>query len=205
MRTELKTLEGSLVYLKGRATEARRDGTHLHLMLLRPSLHQWDGFSAVGQETPVKTDHLWVRLEADQWGSEMLQTVCGVGRVGYYRRADGTVDLGVKLVPCLDMDLLVSEAKSTLAEYSKRGLQALRDGAEDLLFALSVLRHQGKGFYAISRRYNSLEAAKILGHEFQLIQASINATDVALLSGKTKGHKPRGLDLPLRNCKRTAA
>jgi len=206
VRNELKALEGDLVFVTGRPTEARRDGEDIYLMLVRPQLQRWDGMAPIGQGPAIQTDHLWVQCETNKWAGEMLQLVVGVGRVGYYRRADGTVDLGVALLVSIDLDLLLEDVHRMLGDSSRKGMEgslaAMKKALETLRLAFSALWHQGGGGFAYSRYRSATESMKLLARHYRTLESSVLATEAALLSGKPKGHKPRGLDLPLRNCRK---
>jgi hypothetical protein len=107
MRDQLRPLESQLVVIKGRITEKQKqaDGTIaicLAAVEVRP--HRID--RPLRDVPPVRCDHLWIRgLDADDVDFRgMLRSMSGVGRVSYYRRGNGTVDLGIKAVAgiCLD-------------------------------------------------------------------------------------------------------
>ena len=107
MRDQLRPLEGQLVVFKGRATEKQRQadgllGICLAAVEVRP--HRTD--TAMRLVEPIKLDHAWIRGLADDDVDfrGLLRSMAGVARVTYYRRSDGSVDLGLRAVPgvCLD-------------------------------------------------------------------------------------------------------
>ena len=107
MRDQLKPLEGQLVVIKGRITEKQRqaDGTItvcLAAVEVRPLLSD----VPLQSIKPIRVDHLWVRdiaEDAIDWRG-LLRSMCGAGRVIYYRRGSGSVDLSISTVQgiCLD-------------------------------------------------------------------------------------------------------
>ncbi len=204
MRNELKPLEGDLVLVLGRAKEARRKNGQLHVMLTRPTLRLWDGQAPVQQGKSIQTDHLWVQCPVDEWGGEMLEVKQGIGRVTYYQRADGTVDLGVALCSGLNFDRLACAWIEILGTDMRQS--SVKHVLEGLTETLEELKTQGRDDRYVYSYYCSLpEMIKRVERMQGWVKASVEATEKALQSGKAKGHKPRGLGLPLRNCRKTAA
>ena len=94
MRDQLRNIVGRLVYIHGKPCEARSFGEGRDICLKRPTVIPWDenaplDFKAKG----IKCDHLWIR--ALKPGKVcMYQESVSIARVGYYTRANGSLDIG---------------------------------------------------------------------------------------------------------------
>ena len=67
------------------------------------------------------------------------------GRVYWYSRADGTVDLSIKALPILDLDRLMYQAFERInSPLSVDWLESSRSILRECSYALSALRHSGK-------------------------------------------------------------
>jgi hypothetical protein len=205
MREELRDLEGQLVYVVGRIKEARPDGEFIDVLLTRPCLHRWDGNERLTGENPIHTDHLWLRVTREAMAVELLEKAVTIGRVGYYRRTDGTVDLGVSALPATGIDEIVTEVREMLHQVPRQGIGAAKKAAEDLELAVDLLRNQGKKGWAFSRFHDCDAALKVLERELAGILRTIAANEARRGTGAARGHRPRGLDLGLRNNRRTPA
>ena len=95
MRDALRPFEGQLVAFSGRLTDFghRKDLACMSNCTVAP----WDRNAsineALSQPQAIKVDHFWhtARYQPDaRYGR-----ICSIGRVGWYTRADGSVDLGV--------------------------------------------------------------------------------------------------------------
>ncbi len=205
MRNELKALEGQLVYVLGRVTEARINADSLDALMPRPRLHRWDGKSPLREESPIPTDHLWVRTGREGLGVEMLETAVVIGRVGYYRRANGTVDLGVKAVPGFDVDVMAREATALVGMVPTVGIKFAEHALEVVDTAIAYLDNQGVEGWAFSRFASCGESLKCFRRWHEQLERTIEANESRLATGAPKGHRPRGLDLGLRNNRRSLA
>ena len=97
MREQLKHLEGQLVVLQGRVAKARITDDHRYFFCVsRPILTSWDGNQPLlSGEKSAKADHVWVATKDDCNWPTLYQKHVMVGRCGYYRRKNGSVDLTV--------------------------------------------------------------------------------------------------------------
>lgn len=115
MREQLRELEGKLVCIQGRPTEAKDNGNGRDICLRMPKVVPWDANAALDFKGPaVKCDHLWIRaIGAVQLS--MYQDSLAVARVGYYTRTDGSFDIGCqRLSRLFNMDrafALLDDAK----------------------------------------------------------------------------------------------
>ena len=97
MRDQLCAMEGQLVGVTGRLSGF---GHRKDLFCLANCLiNSWDGASSVKaciEEQPgaVRVDHMWVSLDGFN-GVKRYEQFGLMGRVGWYSRADGSVDLGI--------------------------------------------------------------------------------------------------------------
>ena len=102
MRDQLRSLEGQLVTVVGRNKERRRnDDGRTFSMIKNAIIRPWDGISAVDvsrNKPAIQVDHVWVMQSPHVTGmrAELLSSTITVGTVGYYTRADGSMDLGIR-------------------------------------------------------------------------------------------------------------
>ncbi len=106
-RESLRELEGQIVYFQGFLDTWRRGDGVIDTCLSTVDVSQWDGQSPIGQcRRSTRLDHVWLRItEPDHaWCPKRLEVYESVGRVGWYRRRDGSVDLGIDWIPgiCLE-------------------------------------------------------------------------------------------------------
>ena len=97
MRDALKKLEGQLVMVQGTVARGNitQNGTK-HFCVANPRVTPWDGESKLipAKGKPV-ADHLWVQCTGkSNWPKLYAPHYC-IGTVGWYTRANGTVDLSV--------------------------------------------------------------------------------------------------------------
>ena len=205
MRTQLSSLEGQLVSVTGRLKEWRthRSDEFDDVCIVTANVIPWDGMSAVDIETPgTKVNHLWVRIPKKLIEAELLSKVQMIGKVAWYRRADGTVDLGVTAERAVSMDYLAKD----IAEYLNKDFWTYDGFAkgdqllEDIDFCLACVYHQGKGGYAFSVCYGAIEAFKRLARFRNQIQRNLDANRKPGLN-RLNREKPRGLDLPKPRCR----
>jgi hypothetical protein len=110
-RDSLRHLEGQVVHFSGRLSTWREqhDGD-LAACLSHVQVRPWDGDAAISS-CPVTAvvDHVWIHGIPTSQPRERLLSYEAIGRVAWYRRADGSVDLGIEKLPaiCVD-DFLVS-------------------------------------------------------------------------------------------------
>jgi hypothetical protein len=100
-RTELLPLEGHWVRWNGLVdTWQHRSNGDVDLCIRAVKLWPWTFSEPLdSHKPPQRTEHLWLRCPAEFAATlqiERLQPANGIGRVGWYRRADGTTDLGVR-------------------------------------------------------------------------------------------------------------
>lgn len=112
IRNSLLPLEGELVAAAGHYRSASRHGDRLDHLLTNVRVWRWDGEAPLNFDAPADAtvDHLWTSLPAGSTkGIELMQTVIMLGRVGWYSRGDGSVDLAIQTIPCFDMDVAWGE------------------------------------------------------------------------------------------------
>jgi hypothetical protein len=196
MRDQLRALENQLVLVTGRLVDKRRtpDGEHINVLVKPAVLHPWDGVSAVDIDSPtagngIPVDHLWFRMEPDQAKSvEMLQTCILCGKVGYYTRgSNGSVDLGVRSEPLVDLDRLMDAALDDANDKSVALLDRMKGTRETALTALYYLVYQGKTGWAFSRELNAREAVREIAQIYRKVDRSITATEARLATAPANG------------------
>lgn len=100
-RSELLPLEGQWVRWGGKVdTWAARTNGEVDVCIRAVRLYPWSFDEPLAStRPPTRTEHLWLRCPAAFAATlrlERLQPANGIGTVGWYRRADGTTDLGVR-------------------------------------------------------------------------------------------------------------
>jgi hypothetical protein len=186
-RDALRPLEGRLVWFCGRLDTWRpmADG-QLTACMVNVSVRPWDGEAPI-RDCPVAAvvDHTWIGNIPTSQPRERLLSYEGIGRVSWYRRADGTVDLGLQKVPALDLASAVlklhaiDDIPSRL--QSLRDLLRVTDGGEGVFYAWGMTR---------------TAALASLRHVRDLMAGSEAATARAMAGSIRKG-SCRGLDVGL--------
>lgn len=103
MRTQLKHLENSLVVIEGTVSaialrpELRLYDVCIADVQLRPYTQTEPQYSI----KPIHLDHLWLPTPSNVYKEGA--TIVGLGKVCYYTRANGSVDLGVDLIPAISI------------------------------------------------------------------------------------------------------
>ena len=133
-RDSLRPLEGQLVWFCGRLDTWRpmADG-QLTACLVAVTIRPWDGEAAV-KDCPVAVvlDHTWIGNIPTTQPRERLLSYEGMARVGWYRRSDGSVDLGLQKVPALELcdaawkHLTVSKINVSAGSFWIRSLLSCR-------------------------------------------------------------------------------
>lgn len=186
-RDSLRPLEGQLVWFCGRLDTWRpmADG-QLTACMVHVTVRPWDGEAAIRDcLVAAVVDHAWIGGIPTTWKRERLLSYEGIARVGWYRRTDGTVDLGLTKVPSLDLETVV------------RGLAAvdhLPSRLRSLQGALTLTERPTSVFYATNMTRSAALAQ--LGHVRDLLASSEAATARAL-AGSTRKGSCRGLDVGL--------
>lgn len=209
MRQELQHLENQLVFCRGRLLEKRKaPGGTVDLLLKKVRVRPWNGFDAVGYDPvagEVHTDHLWVRMRQEDTDCELLSRAYIIGDIYYYRRANFTVDLGVRSAPALDIDFAVNTAKDLYRDMSGKTLDSAKEARAFLAEVASALLDQGSKGWAWSRYYDADTALKMVGRGLKLMHSSIEATEKRLATATRNGSCTR-LDLfSAPRCKRKLA
>lgn len=101
MRNQLRHLEGQQVVTVGRMTafKTQPDGT-VFVCLANCKIRPLSDLP-LNDVPPISVDHLWVVLSGSDEAErrELLNRYECAGTVGYYTRADGSIDLTVKIHP----------------------------------------------------------------------------------------------------------
>lgn len=118
MRDQLRKIEGRLVYILGKPSEVRSFSKGRDICLKRPTVIPWDENAALDfKQKGVKCDHLWIRALGPSKVS-MYQESISIARVGYYTRANGSLDIG-----CQDVARIYNADKSLDLIYDTRLLR----------------------------------------------------------------------------------
>jgi hypothetical protein len=203
MRTELAPFENETVSVIGRIKEWRKnraEGTE-DICISGARVARWDAMSPLDPDAcDAKVHHLWIRIPKGLCDSQLLSKVHFIGRVGWYTRSDGSVDLGIRAMKAICMDLLAKR----IAEWRRSGSWTFDEFAEgdqlieEIDFCLAALYHQGEGGYAYSWAHDCLDACKRLLRFKQQIARFLEANR-SRACPLNRG-KPRGLDpLPKRS------
>ena len=216
MRTALKRLENQLVFCHGRVIKKTKrfdDGT-MDILVSPVTVKAWDGHSSIDsipQDQTEKIDHLWLRADARNSARlEMLQRAGFIGRIGYYTRADGSVDLAVNTVPAVSLEELLARIRSSCKNFDKEGTTALRRAQGDLEYALYAIENQGRSneltdepIYCFSKFVDLTKATEILAQNLQRVSRMADATEARLAVATNNGPCTRmrqAMQLP--SCKR---
>ena len=104
-REALRPLVDRTVHLHGRLLKKQKqpDGS-IHALLGSVKVRRYDPEKPVMAANPITVDHLWVQIENEDLipKSELLGVCAGLGKVHFYGRGDGSVDLGIRLIPCVE-------------------------------------------------------------------------------------------------------
>lgn len=200
MRHELSPFEGDLVSVTGWIKEWRKNRSDEtdDICIVNASLTRWDGSSAVdifGCE--AKVHHIWIRVPKNTCDAELLEKVQFLGKVGYYCRADGSVDLGVRGQRAVCMDVVAKDAFCWLDSGSWKQKEFSRGHSliRDIDFCLECTQTQGIDGFAYSIAYDCKEACRRLTRYRTQIQRFIDANLERNYS--LRRPKPQGLSLHL--------
>jgi len=183
MRDELRPLEGQLVIVTGRVNNHQhRPQGHYDTCLRDIEVHPFDPARPAISPNPIQLDHLWF-LEPpiiSKVGSEKMY----MGRVSFYTRSDGSLDIGINPIKSMCLDHAIDD-------IFRSGLAMNRDDRAD--FTAGVFRflfkevEQGRAFLW-SERMSTVEflidagkAAKRLREERDLNEAARLSSQMALI------------------------
>lgn len=197
MRNELRALEGDLVFFQARHAAWDRAGDVGNHLLKPIKVWRWDGVGPVQQGAAIRLDHAWLRLSEEGHIPELYTEVCGVARIGWYTRADGSCDLGLQHTPCTCGDSLYLACKD-LARSSKNV-----DNEKSLLAVLHKFEEKllSDEMVVFSRHLSQEQMRACVAREIRSLSRDIEATESRLATAP-KAPKPRGLNLPLRSAGR---
>ena len=146
-RESLRPLEGQLVYFQGFMESWRKGAGTVDACLRNLKVRPWDGECPIDDcRQVIRLDHAWLRVTSENWifQPKRWSSYEAVGRVGWYRRRDGSVDLGLSTVPslCLDsaLDGIFDRLKGSSWGERVSSFEALQD---------SIEAHQKRGLGAI--------------------------------------------------------
>ena len=191
-RPQLAALENELAYVTGRVSDWKRSAEHDDLLLTGVKLWRWDGEAPIKASTtqPSATlDHLWFRCTRGSAHVERLAMTCGIGRIRYYRRADGSFDLGLESQPSTCLEDLNNEALETYKDRFRYGLEPVRKAIDTLKTALAYAYYQGEGGYAYSYNHSRSEAIKLLVGIIRQLERDVEAQQSRL---DAQAHRRRG-------------
>jgi hypothetical protein len=109
------------------------------------------------------------------------------GRVGWYARAGGSIDLGVDACTAVDLDDLYQESLELIRSSRKEGTSALRLALVEIDFALDYCQNQGGRGYAWSRYLTVPECTKRLTRIQLQLTRTIEATESRLATAPRGG------------------
>jgi hypothetical protein len=119
-RAELRSHENQLVQFDGwvESWTCRDDGTK-DVLLKQLAFTPYDLNTVARQERDhavATTDHVWLRVPpgTDYDSMRRLDHVFGYGRIGWYSRADGSVDLGLRSLCSVQGGRLAKELRTIL-------------------------------------------------------------------------------------------
>ncbi len=202
MRDELRALEGQQVHFRGRLKEWRRDdaGT-VRICMAAVEVRPFAMDRPLKDAPVIKVDHIWhLNVQEDSVRCrKMLRKMEGIGTVAWYRRADGSVDLGLRCEASICLATIIAaagvkEAKTPAQllasiEWMEEGLARIAAGTP--CYAWDIATERGlvevRRYVERLRRDHAAEVKAFVGSLFS-------------------GSKPTRLNLlPLRNCRRTRA
>ena len=170
MRDALKELEGQLVMVEGVVAKGNvtKNGSR-HFCVSNPRVTPWDGMSKLkstkGQ--PPVADHMWVQCDkTSNWPKLYTKHFC-IGTVGWYARADGSIDLTVRdLARLMNGDKVLWNIEYLLYK-SSANKGHLTEAASNIGAMLQALLDHGKRFdgdvrYVYSPRHSYKELAEKL-------------------------------------------
>lgn len=183
MREELRPLEGQLVIVTGRVNNHQhRPQGHYDTCLRDIEVHPFDPARPAISPNPIQLDHLWF-LEPpiiSKVGSQKIY----MGRVSFYTRSDGSLDIGINPIKAMCLNYGVEH-------ILRKGLAMSRD--ERAEFSAGVFRflldevEQGRAFFW-SNQSSTLDflidagkAAKRLRDERELNEAARLSSQMAVI------------------------
>ena len=191
-RPQLAALENELVYFTARVSEWRRAEDFDDLLLTGVKLWRWDGEAPIKAYTAPPTttaDHLWLRCTRGSAHVERLSMTCGIGRIAYYRRSDGSFDLGLESQPSTCLEELNDQAWQHYQDRYRQGLEPVRKAIDTLRLALTYAYYQGENGYAYSYNHSRCEVLKILVGVIEQLQRNVEAQQSRL---DAQAHRRRG-------------
>ena len=197
-RPQLAALENELAYFTGRVKDWKRSAEHDDLLLTGVKLWRWDGEAPIKASTtpPSATaDHIWLRCTRGSAQVERWAMTCGIGRIAYYRRSDGSFDLGLESQPSTCLEDLNNEALETYKDRFRYGLEPVRKAIDTLKTALAYAYYQGEGGYAYSYNHSVSEVITILVGVIEKLERDVEAQQSRLDGQAHLRRGPcRGLD-----------
>jgi hypothetical protein len=185
-RDSLRELEGGLVFYTARLRDCTVRGDIRDYLIARVRCWRWDGESRLNFRRPPDAllDHVWLRFSREQWPTvELLSEVEGVASVGWYARADGTADLGLRTHPAANLD----EVGRAIDELFKR-----RSPRREMLKLLEAFLASCKpDRYGYSDWLSTAEAMKRLTSLRGRLARSEEKETAIRSTSAARGHKPR--------------
>ena len=200
MRDQLRSLEGQLVTVVGRNKERRRnDDGRTFAMIKNAIIRPWDGNSAIDvsrKKPAIQVDHVWIMQSPHVTGmrAELLTSTITVGTVGFYTRADGSIDLGIRdICRVCNLDSMlrylvdIHEAMMSCKQWDQtvEAVDNLRS-IQDYLAIHGKRNEHGERQYALTKHFTIPELRKWVDENLNYY-LGIQAT---LLRAKV-GHLPR--------------
>ena len=150
MRDQLRPIEGQLVYLTGKPSAIKDNGKYRDVCVKQPKIIPWDSNAPLDFKAPaIAYDHLWLRSRPE-CPLPMYQDCIAVGRIGYYTRTDGSLDLGIQNISRI---FNVDREICTLLEATRR----LKSQSQALVRANQLLRNMKIMLKAHNRAWNGVD------------------------------------------------
>lgn len=186
-RDSLRHLENRLVVFTGRLADVSRPRGGIRCYLInRVRCWAWDGDSPVSFSVAPDgaADHAWLRIAVDEQPSiELLQRVEGIATIGWYSRADGSVDLGLRSHQMLDLDELLVRFHEARDKVPRTALiQVLQQ---------CLGRLAAPGHYGFSRELRASEVKRTLTTYHERLQRS-QAAEERIRATTKPGRRPSG-------------
>ena len=209
MRSELKQFEGKTVLYSGLLKEWREhDEKYLNVCLTNVEVQEYKPDEKPGDQKKVKLDHFWLNFDlnaAQEIPRALLTRRASIGKVYYYTRSDGSLDLSIKSIKGYPLELIVHK----VCEYQEQGCPASQ--TKDIVDSL----HEFFEFYDSGDMkmpyhfYDNLtcsEIFSILRRKYLLFSRSYEA-DLRIKNTVKNYGKPKGLSLTpaFKNTRKMAA
>ena len=184
MRDALRPFEGQLVAWRGHLKEfGHRPGL---ICFTNCVVAPWDRNAALNKaiKSPeaIEVDHLWVDVIPD--GAERYSRCCAIARVGWYTRADGSVDLGLSTqMPNVSFDHFRDDLNALTPANATPN--AIAEGFE--LLNQYIAQHDAGELQAWSNNWSIDEIREEVADHALFMRRCADATEKALATVQQNG------------------